>query len=144
MQKIPITPPTAAPRLEDPAAAGFSASVSGCVAAIVSARGSCVQLQLLEYELAGHIRHAVADVAPTDTEYVPALQLMHVDADLAPSETEYVPALQLMHVDADVAPTETEYVPTLQLMHSEVPTPAYLPASCSVRHITLTCTRLVI
>ena len=93
--------------MEDPAAAFVSASVSGCVAAFVSDSGSCVQLNPA-YELAGHIRHAVADVAPTDTEYVPALQLMHVDAD--------------------VAPTETEYVPALQLRHSEAPTPAYLPA----------------
>ena len=77
-------------------------------AAFVLASGCWVQLELPADELAGHIRHAVADVAPT--------------------ETEYVPALQLMHENADVAPTEAEYVPALQLMHSEAPTPAYLPA----------------
>jgi hypothetical protein len=47
--------------------------------------------------LAGHIRHVDADVAPTETEYVPALQLMHADADVAPTEAEYVPASQLVH-----------------------------------------------
>ena len=77
-----------------------------------------------------------ADVAPTETEYAPALQLMHADADVAPTETEYVPALQLMHVDSDVAPSETEYVPALQLKHSEAPTPAYFPISQSTHTVT--------
>jgi hypothetical protein len=49
-------------------------------AAVVLGSGSGVQLELPAYELAGHIRHAVADVAPTETEYVPALQLMHSEA----------------------------------------------------------------
>ena len=49
-------------------------------AAFVLASGCWVQLELPADELAGHIRHAVADVAPTETEYVPALQLMHPEA----------------------------------------------------------------
>ena len=86
------------------------------------------RLQLQRKQLQFPAMHVDADVAPTETEYVPALQLMHVDANVAPTETEDVPALQLMHVDGDVAPTETEYVPALQLMHTERPTAAYLPA----------------
>ncbi len=106
------------PPMEDPAAA------------VVLASDSCVQLELPAYELAGagHIRHAVADEAPIEAEYVPALQLMHSLPDVAPTETEYVPAGHIRHAVPDVAPTEAEYVPALQLMHSDAPTPVYLPA----------------
>jgi hypothetical protein len=98
----------------------------------VLASGSCVQLELPAGSsgVPGHIRHAVADVAPSETVYVPALQLMHADADVAPTETEYVPAPQKTQVFEMVAPVIFEYVPGQQLEHPCAPMEGeYLPAS---------------
>ena len=104
-----------------------------------------------ELELAGHARHVVAIVAPTDIEYVPAKQSVHAALPLIvlyfpatqevhrPPSGPVKPALQTQaltaelavgelefagharHVEASVAPTDMEYVPAKQSVHAAVP-----------------------
>ena len=53
------------------------------------------ELPAIEDEAVGHATQAVAAVAPTSTEYVPAAQLRHAEAPVA---FLYFPASHVMHV----------------------------------------------
>jgi hypothetical protein len=104
-----------------------------------------------ELELAGHARHVVAIVAPTDIEYVPAKQSVHAALPLIvlyfpatqevhrPPSGPVKPMLQAQtltaelavgelefagharHVEASVAPVLVEYVPAPQSAHAALP-----------------------
>ena len=64
------------------------------------------ELAFGELEFAGHAMHAVAFVAPSVAEYVPARQLVQTLALLAPAVAEYVPARQLVQTVALLAPAK--------------------------------------
>jgi hypothetical protein len=61
-----------------------------------------------ENVLLGQVTHALAELAPVVTEYVPAVQFTHTVEAVAPVSPEYVPALQFVHA---LAPVVVEYAP---------------------------------
>jgi len=77
--------------------------------------------------------HVALDVAPTASEYQPALQLVHAEAAVV---VEYVPAAQAVHVASAEAAVVVEYVPAAQAVHvasAEAPVSSeYLPATQAV------------
>jgi hypothetical protein len=63
------------------------------------------ELEIGEFELAGHERHVAAAEAPVAVEYVPA---EHPVQALAPTTVEYDPGAQFVH------PPPDKYVPAAQ------------------------------
>ncbi len=134
-----------------PATQAVHGTPSGPVNPALQAQALTAELAVGELEFAGHARHVVAIVAPTDMEYVPDKQSVHAALPLI---VLYFPATQEVHrppsgpvkpmlhtqalttelafgelefagharhVVAIVAPTDIEYVPAKQSVHVAVP-----------------------
>ena len=68
---------------------------------------------MVELELGGQLRHALASTAPASGENVPTEQSAHWEA----AWCENAPALQVWHVRRVVAPSTSDAVPAAQSMH---------------------------
>jgi hypothetical protein len=67
----------------------------GPVKPTLHVQAASAELEIGELELVGHARQAVASVAPTVVEYVPAAQSVHTAEPVA---ILYLPATQAVHV----------------------------------------------
>jgi hypothetical protein len=124
---------------------------SGPVKPMLHTQALTAELAVGELEFAGHARHVVAIVAPTDIEYVPTKQSVHTPvpemilylpethATHGPPSGPVKPMLQaqaltaalafgelefaghVRHVDASVAFVLAEYVPAAQSTHAALP-----------------------
>jgi hypothetical protein len=113
-------------------------------------QAAAAELELGEFEFAGHARHVVAAVAPVVLKYVPAAQGVHA---AEPASLEYVPtahdthtlvsvpvatcvdlpAAQGAHAASLLAPSVGAYLPAGQIVHAADPAAAeYVPAAQDV------------